>query len=147
MDFFALYNELDKLLTYIKKRQKIWALLTSITLPYHHPGQSYGLQIVLVRSDTLFVSPWNAKIIVFTPRKLIFGIQVSFCERQTFISCWKGRLNIQNTLCFFFSFAKTVHWKGPNKSKYICIALKIIVGALKSFLNHLYSFLDIMLEF
>ena len=42
-------------------RFEILVLLTLIALPSHHPGQSYGLQIVLARSNVcvLSVSFWD----------------------------------------------------------------------------------------
>ena len=86
--FLALHDDLNQLLSNFKVRHKILVLLTPITLPQHYPGQSYGLQKVLARSDTSFESPKNAKIAVFRPRELIFGIQASFCPTRRYTNSY-----------------------------------------------------------
>ena len=88
LTFLALYDDLNQLLSNFMMRHEIWVLLTPITLPQHYPGQSYGLQKVLARSDTSFESPKNAKIAVFRPRELIFGIQASFCPTRRYTNSY-----------------------------------------------------------
>ena len=75
--FWALYDNLNKLLSNVQTRHKIKVLLTPITLPQHYSGQSCQRSKFLEIDDTLFES-LECQNCHFWTQKAHFWCEVTF---------------------------------------------------------------------